>query len=344
MFEHPTPITFAIAVDDGYGESRAVTAVASGLRERGIAAAVPVVSDPGGFEAYGDGLLVTVAHPELTEWAAARRYADEQSRWWVWVHSWGPSGDVSTLSAREANEMAQADVVVTLSEAHKENILRQVPIDRARVVTVPNGVDIPSRERLAELRRTMRDEILEDEGDCLVCMAARHGGYKRQDVAIRALARTRASARIVLVLPGDGPELEQHRALASQLGVATRVLFPGYVDPTLPWFAAADVGLVLSGHEVQPLSLLEMAACSCPLVSNDIGDAGSIVQDSETGLLLRHAEPPDVAKAMIALATRPEARVRMGEAARSNASEHYSIDATLAGWERLLSGVGETAV
>jgi len=83
-----------------------------------------------------------------------------------------------------------------------------------------------------------------------------------------------------LVLVGDGPDRE---ALAADAPVSVK--FVGWVENPVPWLQAADVVIVPSRWEGEPLVVLEAMACGTAVVASDIPpnvetlapDAGAVV-------------------------------------------------------------------
>lgn len=94
---------------------------------------------------------------------------------------------------------------------------------------------------------------------------------KRVDHAIRALAVLReAVPEAHLHVYGDGAERAGLEALAAELGIADAVEFRGHAsDPAAAW-AQADVLVLASTNEGQPLVVLEALAAGVPVVSYDM--------------------------------------------------------------------------
>ena len=84
---------------------------------------------------------------------------------------------------------------------------------------------------------------------------------KDLDTWLRAaamVAQQYPQARFVLVGEGrDGETLHQLQKLAATLGIAERVIFPGYRQHLLPVYATFDLFVLSSRREGLPNSLLE---------------------------------------------------------------------------------------
>ncbi|WP_345801612.1 glycosyltransferase [Microbacterium sp. AZCO] len=94
---------------------------------------------------------------------------------------------------------------------------------------------------------------------------------KRVDHVVRAFAALRATRpEAHLHIYGDGAQREELAALAEELGVSDAVELRGHTsDPSAAW-AEADVFVLASTNEGQPLVVLEALAAGVPVVSYDM--------------------------------------------------------------------------
>lgn len=118
---------------------------------------------------------------------------------------------------------------------------------------------------------------------------------KDLDLLLHAVAGMEATQ---LVLIGDGPQRQDLRQLATQLGIADRVTFAGWVDDPGPLLATCDAFALPSRHEGFPLAVLEAMARHVPVVATDVGSVRDAVVHEETGLLV---PPGDVDALRVAL-------------------------------------------
>ena len=104
----------------------------------------------------------------------------------------------------------------------------------------------------------------------------------------RAMARLPqdiAGRQVVLLLAGDGPELETLRTLARQLRIESRVRLLGWQDPPDGYYGLADVFVCPSRHEPLGNVILEAWNHSLPVVSTRSDGALELIEDGVTGLL-----------------------------------------------------------
>jgi glycosyltransferase involved in cell wall biosynthesis len=119
---------------------------------------------------------------------------------------------LSRLCARDA------DRVLTISHAAREDIVASLGLDAGKVDVAPLGVRPPEGQARRELSR----------GRVVLCVAQKRP-YKNLGILIRALAELDDNTTLVLA-GAPTPHEEELKALAAELGVGGRVHFPGWVS------------------------------------------------------------------------------------------------------------------
>jgi glycosyltransferase involved in cell wall biosynthesis len=117
---------------------------------------------------------------------------------------------------------------------------------------------------------------------------------KNHTLLLRALA-SMANLKARLVILGLGECLGPHRALADDLGLADRVLFPGFHDPA-PFYATADLFALSSDREGFGNALVEAMAHGLPVVSTDC--PREIVGDGVWARMVTTGDASALARAM----------------------------------------------
>jgi glycosyltransferase involved in cell wall biosynthesis len=204
------------------------------------------------------------------------------------------------------------------------------PRVREKVRIVHNGLDLED-PGLRSVPPRLRAELHLDPG---IVVFGSHGrilrrkGYGEMIRAARlALDRVTLAEgeRMAFVVLGDTPEdfrfdhLSECRALVRELGLGARFFFMGFVPDVRPYVADFDVAIVPSVYDDPlPRAVLESMALGKAVVAFDVGGVSEMLEDGETGTLLR-GRPPDVeglADAMVRYARAPELRRRHGEGGR----------------------------
>lgn len=139
----------------------------------------------------------------------------------------------------------------------------------------------------------------------------------------------------VLVIRGDGSEVDELAGQAEKLGIRDALRFADRVEgkDLCTLYSAADVFVLVPGDddpatEIDSSVILEAGACGVPLVGTRIGDIPDAVQDGVTGLLVPPGNPDAVAAAVLFFLNDRGAAEEFGLAARNHVLSQ-------ANWDRL---------
>ena len=198
----------------------------------------------------------------------------------------------------------------------QQALARQV-FERADLVC-PVSDDLAGR--LAALAPRARLQVVSNvvDTDLFHPPAARHGGPARLAVVaglhprkgvdhlLRALVRVREETPAVLEVAGDGPARTDLETLADRLGIGTEVEFLGIQDRTgvAALMRRADLLVVPSLAENQPVVLLEAQASGLPVVASDVGGVREVV-DAFAGRLVPSGDVDALAGAIKAVLAAP---------------------------------------
>jgi len=135
-------------------------------------------------------------------------------------------------------------------------------------------------------------------------------------------------------LVGDGPQLDDCRALAQRLGVDAAIEWiPRQPHSRIPKLLAGwDLTVITSLRESFGAAALESAAMRVPVVATRVGGLPETVREGETGLLVPPEDPRAVADALVKLLNDHALRRRMGDAGRSLVEREYEWQGILDKW------------
>jgi glycosyltransferase involved in cell wall biosynthesis len=229
---------------------------------------------------------------------------------------------------------AHAAGVVTVCRALKKSLVALgVPGERINVLR--NGVDL-------QLFRPVDRETVRCELGLVRTTLLSVGHFvplKGHDLAIRAL---KLLPECDLIIAGNGPDRAALGALASKLGIADRVRFPGVLtqDELRHYYGAADALVLASSREGWANVLLESMACGTPVVATDVGGTSEVVTTPEAGVLVGHRTPDALAHAVRQLFAG-----HLDRSATRRYAEQFSWEATRAGqmelFHRIISAPAE---
>jgi glycosyltransferase involved in cell wall biosynthesis len=122
---------------------------------------------------------------------------------------------------------------------------------------------------------------------------------KDQVTLLRAFARLARRRDAGLIILGEGRERGRLERLARDLGVADRVIMPGWVPSIEPYFRAADLFVLSSAYEGFGLVLVEALSQGVPVVSTDCPSGpAEILADGRYGRLVPVGDDEALADAM----------------------------------------------
>ena len=144
-------------------------------------------------------------------------------------------------------------------------------------------------------------------------------------VLLRAIqSMNDVSSRVLIV--GAGPQRAALEKLATEPGLAGRVVFAGFQREPLPYLAAMDVFCLASAREGLPRVILEAMLLGKPVVATDIPGCRELVRHGETGYLVPHGDVAALADALSRLLENPELRTKFGQRGREIVLAEYSIE------------------
>jgi glycosyltransferase involved in cell wall biosynthesis len=230
-----------------------------------------------------------------------------------------------------------ADRILVLSEDHARSVsyLRKA-LERTpeRVIEMPNGVDTdafspgPDSGGLRAELGIPADAVVA----AFVATLDRAHHFKRLDVAIEALARTR-SRDVHIVVAGGGELLDGFKAQASRAGVGSRVHFLDRVPHgELPDVLRASDLFVLTTEPPESFGivLIEALACGLPAVATDYPGVRAVIDEGETGFLVPAGDSAAVAEALDKLVDMGrDGRERIGAEGRRRCEERWAWPALL---------------
>jgi glycosyltransferase involved in cell wall biosynthesis len=222
----------------------------------------------------------------------------------------------------ETESMLAADLVVTLGEAMKDEIVsRGVPAEK--VIIVPNAVSDEFLQPLPDasaLRKTLG--IAPDENVVgVVSTLVPHEGIGTLLEATKLLKDRGLPIRALIV--GDGPDRAALQRQAATLGLGGAAIFTGRVPAARvrEYHALLDVFVVPRTSDrvcqlVTPLKPVEAMASGLCVVTSEVRALAEIIKPDVTGALTMPQDPVALADSLELLVCSPDIRRKLGDNAR----------------------------
>lgn len=204
-----------------------------------------------------------------------------------------------------------------------------------RVRWIGNGVDVASFEQDKGNRSERWEGLGED--DRVVGFVGRMVGEKGIGELIDAMDKvTQDVPNAKLMLVGDTLDDDRDSGFKEVIsqkinrnGLASRVLFTGFVNDVPRAMASMDLYVLPSHREGMPRTIIEAMASGKPVVATDIRGCREEVVEGVTGHLVPVNDPAALADAITKVITSPDIGRGMGEAGRQRAIEHFDEGAVV---------------
>jgi glycosyltransferase involved in cell wall biosynthesis len=137
-----------------------------------------------------------------------------------------------------------------------------------------------------------------------------------------------------LTLAGSGAEGGRLRRLARNLGLASRVSFPGFIpyDRVGGLFQETDVFIMPSiiaksgNRDGLPTVILEALLHRVPVVATDVAGIGEVIEPGKTGLLVPPTDPAALAAAVLQLFGNRDAALEMAARGRARVLQDFEAE------------------
>ena len=233
------------------------------------------------------------------------------SHWREVMHSWMVNHNIAQKLVVVSKKMYQA--------ALKEGVHSE------RIITIPNGVaQMPFESRSSP---EVRKEAGIDVADPLLISVGRLVYAKAHEVLVASMPvvlKEFPNAKVEIY--GEGVLRADLEAQIARLGLSNSVKLPGRSDHVAGHLANADVFILSSRSEGLPIALLEAMSAGLPCIATNVEGVDEVIVEGEHGLVVPVEDPEALAQAILQLLRDPEARSRMGAAARLHVSKFYNID------------------
>lgn len=244
-----------------------------------------------------------------------------QIRYGVMVHGvevW------SRLPRLKRYALQRADFITSVSQYTKDQVVNLNGVAPDLVYLLPNALDCLENLRLEN------DPVLPAGLNLLsVCRLNRAERYKGIDTVIDALPAVIQEIPLLnYYVIGDGDDLERHKALAREKGVADRVHFLGSVGnyQLHHYYNSCDVFVMPSSGEGFGIVYLEAMQHQKPVVAARSGAAPEVVLDGITGRLVDYGNKEQLARTLIELCHDSEQRRELGSAGYQRLQSNFTFN------------------
>ena len=255
----------------------------------------------------------------LAAWRLAKRFG---LGFEIQIHGWEKFGGGRKIIAEYL--LPRAAAVRTVSQRLKKQLIEEFKVAEKKITVAPIYKDIEKGNYETRNKESGNKEFI-------FLTVGRLAPIKNIKMQIEALADVvKIHPETKLWIVGDGPEKKKLEFKIKDLGLEQKVKFWGWQNDPKNFYRQADVFILTSDYEGWGLAIVEAAGFSLPIIMTDVGCAGELIRDKESGLIVPVGNQKMVRQAMVELVENDELRKKIGEGARQALLKLPTKEQTLA--------------
>jgi len=174
--------------------------------------------------------------------------------------------------------------------------------------------------------RDVRKSLGVTDHDIIITFVGRLAPPKDVITLLDAIKRVPTCKALIV---GNGPLRKEIEAYCHEHDLSQRVVMLGERANVPEILMISDVFTLISNWEGLPYTIIEAMMAGLPVIATRVGGVGELVQDGETGFLVKRKDAAGLAAALQRLADSRSLRQKFGAAGRQRAQETFSEDQML---------------
>ncbi|SFB98478.1 Glycosyltransferase involved in cell wall bisynthesis [Flexibacter flexilis DSM 6793] len=219
--------------------------------------------------------------------------------------------------------IAKKAILVCVSSTVANFVKSNFGLPDSRIYIIPNGVpDIIPRTK-AEQQQIRRSINIADD-DFIIIFVGRLQYPKSVHTLVDAMSLI-TDNKLKCILVGDGNLRNELELQVEKLLLSDRVFFLGKQDQPDAYIDIANVLVLPSVFEGQPLVLLEAFRAGLPVITTELDTLKEVVTERYNGLFFEPENPQELAASILEFVENPLLREQMSINARNTFVEKYDI-------------------
>ena len=231
--------------------------------------------------------------------------------------------------------------VITTISASMSAKLQAKGISPERLQLFPNWADPAKINPMPRLNPKRQELGLTDE--IVILYAGNMGAKQGLEIILESAARLQGESNIKFILAGEGAAKSRLVALAREKHLDNINILPLQSEQEFPLLLAlGDIHLVIQKQKaadlVMPSKLTNILAAGRPFIATALPgtELANVTESSQAGVLIPPENASELAQAIMKLAAAEQARVKMGQLARTYAENWLDKETILSRFETLL--------
>ncbi len=229
----------------------------------------------------------------------------------IQVHGWEKQNWLRNKISRFV--LKRANAVRTVSKRSKSNLIDEYGIVGGKITVVPIFSDVKLHSN---------DQKVKNSDKFIFLTVGRLVPVKNIELQIEAMSEIlKEKQNIELWVVGDGPERDSLKKKIVDLKLENNIKLLGHKDKNEleKFYSQADCLLLTSDSEGWGMVVVEAASFALPIIMTDVGLAGEVIKDGESGVIIPVGERPALLNAMKKMIEGSQLRKNLGAMARKTA-------------------------
>ena len=174
--------------------------------------------------------------------------------------------------------------VIAVAGVVRDNLI-DMGVDRREISVIINGCEALKHASGGEIRALRSYYGIADDVR-VIGINARLERYKGHECLLKAISLLKGRIPLVCFVIGDGSIRRELENKCEELGIASNVIFVGFVEDVSPYINALEININCSiGTETSSLALSEGMSLGKPAIASDFGGNPYMVKDMVNGLI-----------------------------------------------------------
>jgi glycosyltransferase involved in cell wall biosynthesis len=233
----------------------------------------------------------------------------------------------------------RADAIRAVSRRMKKFLIGEFGAEEEKITVAPIFFEIKN-VKIKNQNDNEKSKIKNSENSKFIFLTiGRLVPVKNIGLQIEAMTEIiKQYSNIELWIVGDGPEFNNLKFKIINLKLEKNIVMFGWKDNLEKYYNGADAFLLTSDQEGWGLAVIEAASFGLPIIMTDVGCAGEVIRDQESGLVIPIGDKNSLINAMKQLIQNESLRTKYGKMSKMAIQRLPNKEETLAlykqSWEK----------
>jgi glycosyltransferase involved in cell wall biosynthesis len=214
----------------------------------------------------------------------------------------------------------KADMVRVVSERTKESLVK-LGLPPHKITVMPIYIPLSDKPPAKDKKNSDKFVFL---------TVGRLVSLKNISLQIKAMEEVLKNyPKTELWIVGEGSERKKLENESKKMKIGSQIKFWGWKDNLEEFYMQADAFLLTSNYEGWGMVIIEAASFGLPIIMTNVGCAGEIIKDGESGIVIEIGNKKALTAAMVRLIRDKNLKDKIGEGAKKAESSLLNYEQNL---------------